>query len=281
MKKLRLIDGYILAVKPDYDDIKLLAEDYEAVTFICFENNFSEEKFYIKLLNEEWVDKVILIGAKPTSCFGEKLIKTNDIKEKFLKDTKNVIFIINTDIDEEVLRPIVQMFDIAKKKGINIGLSNTIGFCYVVDDILIRALQALLQDELYRRYEIVYDYICDELDKKFSDNSICQFENDRCIANRKYYNKDKIMGCCYSFKYNGIQFSDVKLCEHQKNSRCDVKCLGCKLFTCDYLKKHGIKFSLENMPIALAFFSKKQREILRTTFFTTKDDVICKVLNCK
>jgi len=125
---------------------------------------------------------------------------------------------------------------------------------------------------------MVYDYICDELDKKFADNSICQFENDRCIVNRKYYNKDKIMGCCYSFKYNGIQFSDIKLCQHQKNSRCDVKCMGCKLFTCSYLKKHGIKFSLENMPIALAFFNKKQREILRTTFFVSREEVLNKLL---
>ena len=39
-----------------------------------------------------------------------------------------------------------------------------------------------------------------------------------------------------------------------------------------------IRFTLEKMPIALAFFSKKQREILRTTFFVEKDVVIKKVI---
>ena len=89
------------------------------------------------------------------------------------------------------------------------------------------------------------------------------------------------MGCCYSFKYNGVYFSDVKLCEHQKDRKCNVKCLGCKLFTCEYLRKHGIRFALNKMSIALAFFTKKQRELLRTTFFVSKETVIETVMKGK
>jgi len=278
MKRINITRDNIIGLNLDYDSIKSLAKDYEDTIVICFENNFSEEKYYIKLLNESWVKKVILIGAKPTSCFGEKLIITNKLKDSFFKSAKRVFFIINTDIDEDVLIPIVQMSDIANKLGIFIGLDNILGFSYDVNSDLKVTLQALVQADIYKRYELVYDYICDELDKKFANNELCQFEDDRCIVNRKYYNKDKIMGCCYSFKYNGIQFSDIKLCEHQKDHKCDVKCLGCKLFTCDYLKKHGVRFSLENMPVALAFFSRKQREILRTTFFTSKNIILDKVL---
>jgi len=279
--KCKIFGDYIIGTNLEYDNIKALLKEYSDVTVVCFENNYSEEKYYVELLNEEWVDKVILIGAKPTSCFGEKLIVTNDIKEKYLKSSKRAVFIINTDIDEEVLKPLVELFDVSAKKGIEIGADNVLGFSSSVPVILSKTLEALLQENIYKRYELIYDYICDELDKKFADNGICQFEGNRCIANRKHYNRDKIMGCCYSFKYNGLQFSDVKLCEHQNEHKCNVKCLGCKLFTCDYLKKHGIRFSLSNMPIALAFFSKKQREILRTTFFTTKEDVLAKVLKGK
>jgi hypothetical protein len=35
------------------------------------------------------------------------------------------------------------------------------------------------------------------------------------------------------------------------------------------------------MPIAVAFFTKKQREILRTTFFVSKETVINKVIKGK
>lgn len=281
MKKVKVSEEYIVATNFEYDDIKELSEESSDVMVVCFENNFSTENYYIKLLNESWIKGVILIGAKPTSCFGKKLIVVDELKEKFFKGIKKVFFVIDTDVDEDVLVPLVQLFDISKKNGIEIGLKNVLGFSNELNTDLLKTLEALTQEDIYIKYEIIYDYICDELDKRFSNNSICKFENDRCIVNRKYYNKDKIMGCCYSFKYNGLQFSDIKLCEHQKDSRCNVKCMGCKLFTCEYLKKHGIRFSLNNIPVALAFFSKKQREILRTTFFTSKEIVLRKVIGKK
>ena len=278
MKKTKIYNEYYLGVGENILMSSRLFDKTETTTVVCFENDFSEEKYYLELLNQEYIDKVILIGAKPTTNFGKKLIKTDKIRESYIKNSKRITFIINTDIDEDVLIPLVNLFRIAKKKNISIGLNNVLGFSYKLTDELLKALQALLQEDKYKEYEIIYDYLCDELDKKFADNSICQFDGNRCIVNRKHYNKDKIMGCCYSFNYNGLSFSDVKLCEHQKEQKCSVKCLGCKLFTCEYLRKRGIRFTLEKMPIALAFFSKKQREILRTTFFVEKDAVIKKVV---
>lgn len=275
MKKVNICDEYYLGVGKK---IKLFEEIEDRVTVVCFENDFSEEKYYLELLNKECVDKVILIGAKPKTNFGKKLIVTNTVREKYIKNSKRITFFINTDIDEDVLCPLVKMFRIAKKRGITVGFEKLVGFSYNINKDLLKTLEALLQENAYKECEIVYDYLCDELDKKFANNSICQFEDNRCIANRKHYNKDKIMGCCYSFKYNGWYFSDVKLCKHQKEQRCAVKCLGCKLFTCDYLRKRGIRFTLQKMPIALAFFTKKQREILRTTFFVGKEEVIKKVI---
>ena len=278
MKNVKIFNEYYLVVGNNLD---ILLPDSEKTTIVCFENNFSEEKYYLNLLNKEEVDKVIVIGTKPMRSFGKKLIRANTIKESFLKNSERIIFIINTDIDEDVLIPLVQLFRIAKKRGIKVGIDNLIGYSYETTEILMKSLEALLQEDTYKEYEVIYDYICDELDRKFADNSICQFKDDRCVANRKYKDKAKIMGCCYSFKYNGLYFSDVKLCEHQKDRKCDVKCLGCKLFTCDYLRNHGIRFTLNKMPIALAFFTKKQRELLRTTFFVSKETVIETVMKGK
>lgn len=278
MKKVKIFNNFNILTNFEYDDIKENLDEFDKVSVVCFENRYSSQKNYVKLLNEPWVNNVILIGTKPESCFGKKLISAKKLHKKLFVGSDRIIFIIDTDVDEDVLIPLVQLFDIAEKSGIEVGFYDIVGFSNKMTIELKKALEALVQNDLYKKYEIIYDFICEELDKKFSDNSICQFENNRCIANRKYNDKSKIMGCCYSFNYNGIRFSDIKLCEHQKDKKCEVKCLGCKLFTCDYLKNHGIKFSLENMPLALAFFPKKQRELLRTTFFTSKENVLARVI---
>lgn len=275
MRKIKIYNEYYLEVG---NNLKVPSDTAEKITVVCFENDFSEEKYYLQFLPQDNVEKVILIGAKPTANFGKRLLVVDKIKESYIKNSNRITFIINTDIDEDVLMPLVKLFRIAKKNKIDIGIDNIVGFSYKLNDDLLKTLQALLQEDVYKECEVVYDYICDELDKKFADNSICQFENNRCIVNRKHYNKDKVMGCCYSFDYNGLYFSNVKLCEHQKEHKCDIKCMACKLFTCEYLRKHGIRFTLEKMPVALAFFSKKQRNILRTTFFVEKETVIKKVM---
>lgn len=277
MKKVT-IKNNVIGINFVFNEIKTQFSKCEDVSVVCFENDFSEEKYHIKLLNENWVKNVMLIGTKPNNDFGKKLILIDKLEKKFFKNSKRVVFIINTDVDEDVLTSLVRLFDIAQNLGLEVGVDGIIGYSYKQTPELEKTLEALLQEDLYSRYKVVYEYICDELDKRFSDNSICQFENDRCIANRKHSNKTKIMGCCYSFKYKLGTFYDVKLCEHQKDKKCDVKCLGCKLFTCQYLKKHGIKFALSDMPIALAFFSKKQREILRTTFFVSEEEVLKNIL---
>lgn len=253
----------------------------ECVTVVCFENDFNTNNLYVRLVNQNNVNKVVVIGAKSKATFGKKIIFSKNIKASYLKGASETFFSVRTDIDEDVLRPLVELADCAKKLNIKFGIDvdgkNIIGNTYRENIELTVLLKAILSETLKERYSIVYDYICEDLDKKFADNSICQFENDRCIANRKHKDPEKIMGCCYAFKYNGIQFSDIRLCEHMKDRKCDVKCLGCKLFTCEYLRKHGIWFKLKEMSIAKACFSKKQLEILRTTFFVDKEEVINKL----
>lgn len=281
MKFYDVFDKCIGENMSDEEIIEIL-KGQEKVLVVCFENDFNVSKLYAKLINLTSILRIIVIGTKSKTSFGKKIIFANNVKKKFFRGSEKVFFSIKTDIDEEVLKPIVDSLDYAKFFGTDIYVNydgrDIMGNSYKVTPDLDIVLKAINFDNLYDRYSLIYDYICEELDNKFKNNSICQFENDRCIANRKHYNKDKIMGCCYSFKYNGIRFSDIKLCEHLKDKGCSVKCLGCKLFTCEYLRKHGIRFSLEKMSVARSIFSKKQREILRTTFFVPKGEVIEKLI---
>lgn len=281
MKFYDVFDNTIGINMTDEEIVEVLKVQ-EKVSVVCFENDFNVSKLYVKLVNLDSVSRVVVIGAKSKTYFGKKVVFVNDVKKKFFDGCTNVFFSIRTDIDEEVLKPIVHSFDYARICGAEIGViykdKKILGNSYKLISDLEVVLKAISFDNMYDRYSLIYDYICDELDKKFINNSICQFENDRCIANRKFYNKDKIMGCCYSFKYNGIKFSDIKLCEHLKDKGCTVKCLGCKLFTCEYLRKHGIRFTLEKMAVAKSIFSKKQREIFRTTFFVDKNDVLANLI---
>ena len=50
------------------------------------------------------------------------------------------------------------------------------------------------------------------------------------------------MGCCYSFYYGkGGMPIDTGVCKHLINNACNTKCIRCKMFTCRYLRKKGIK----------------------------------------
>ena len=45
-------------------------------------------------------------------------------------------------------------------------------------------------------------------------------------------------------------------CEHLKEDyTCGSKCIACKLFTCDYLEKKGIKFKIKDILLLNVFFN--------------------------
>ena len=58
-------------------------------------------------------------------------------------------------------------------------------------------------------------------------------------------------------------------------------CMACKLFTCKTLRKKGIKHNINDYIIGKYFFTRKQKDILRYSFWTPKEIVIDRLLKNK
>lgn len=142
---------------------------------------------------------------------------------------------------------------------------------------LLEKLFDILKMENFRKiYSYIYDTICDDLDEKFSQNNYCDFKNDKCIAQRTVKTAHETMGCCYMHTYSKIMSMpiDLGLCRYLQNKECSQECITCKFFTCKYLKKQNIIFSLEDYEIFKYFFNNKQKRIINESFFKTKEEII-------
>jgi len=239
MKKINLENDKYVIVNKNFN------EDIYVDTLVCFDDNFSVNNFISELLRNGKVEKIIVVGDKPKGEFNNNVVFVKNITKKVLKKSEQVFFVVNTETDERVIKNLVLLKDICNELGIVMGerikLDIVLGCIAYDDNDIVTSLKAIYgTTDLYSRYEMIYDYICENLDEEFMRKNICKFENDKCIFNRHDKSKYNIMGCCYSFKYNGLVTTDIHLCKHLVNRSCDAKCLGCKLFTCKYLKKRSL-----------------------------------------
>lgn len=109
-----------------------------------------------------------------------------------------------------------------------------------------------------KRITYIYDEAIEEINNYYSKD-LCQFINNKCIAARK--NKhNKINGCC-------------RLCIYQNNEGCKVNNLACKLFYCNSALANFKQLDFESLTI-LKCLSKSQRFILKSDYFSTREEVI-------
>lgn len=120
--------------------------------------------------------------------------------------------------------------------------------------------------KVQERYEFIYDTVWKELDDLWNVGYFCQFSGNICERHRKTGLEDHRDGCCNG-KSRGV-------CSHLKNGRCEVQSIACKLFTCRYLEKKGIRFRVRDFPLLNYFFNRKQKEVLTYQFFRTKEETI-------
>lgn len=121
--------------------------------------------------------------------------------------------------------------------------------------------------DIKKRYNYIYDEVCNYLDKKFNDENICEFNNNKCISVRNNSHcKESLNGCCYGIKRG--------LCKNFKEGKCTIKSISCKLFTCRYLKRNNIKFKVNDIPLLKYFFNRKQKFIIDTSIFKDKQEII-------
>lgn len=139
------------------------------------------------------------------------------------------------------------------------------------------------ETDLKKKYEYIYDTACDIMDEEFAKGNYCDFQNDMCIRQRdKNFRKPahSTMGCCYMVGYTKI-FScpvDLGLCKFFEKNKCKTRCLTCKLFTCSYLRKKGIKFDPNDIFILKTLLNNKQKKYLRDAFFTEREVMIKKLI---
>ena len=120
---------------------------------------------------------------------------------------------------------------------------------------------------LEKRYNYIYDIVCDYLDNEFQEKNICQFRNNKCIGvTDGYHCKESVNGCCYGRKRG--------LCKNFNKGKCSIKSISCKLFTCRYLKKNKIKYHSDNIPLLKYFFNKRQKTIIEDSIFIDKEQII-------
>ncbi len=123
-----------------------------------------------------------------------------------------------------------------------------------------------------KRYNYIYDTVCNILDKRINEENYCEFENDVCIRFRKE-NPNHKNGCC-EWKGRGK-------CKYLIKSECTMKsCMACKLFTCSFLyKTKKIRQKVDDYVLLKYFFNRNQKYILECSFWTPKEIVMKRLIN--
>ncbi len=119
------------------------------------------------------------------------------------------------------------------------------------------------------KYSLIYDYACDYLDNEFQKNNWCCFKNNMCECNRNKPKEYQTSSCC-------TRTSTRKDCKYldEEKKRCSIRCLACKLFVCNYLRKKGIKYTANKVPYLKYFLSPRQKLISNYSFFKPKEEII-------
>ena len=131
-------------------------------------------------------------------------------------------------------------------------------------DLILKLLDIINTHKRKEKYSLIYDNACDYLDEEFMKNNWCCFKNNMCVCNRNKPKEYQTGSCC-------TRTYTRETCKHfDKNiKRCGIRCLACKLFVCDYLKKKGIKYSANKVPFLKYFLSPRQKLISTYSFFKT------------
>lgn len=279
----------------DVLNIKYLLDNMDSNTSIVyFENNFSFDNTFFKNLDNDMLQKFIIIGKIKDRPEAKKLFIKNSFSKSFFKNI-NKIFVVVSVPDEyieckKLIKNLIELQNICLSLNIEwnhlIDNRNIVGYViehqspYVQD--IVNTFNALLLNNKKEKYEFIYDTTCRYLDTQFANNYFCDFKNDQCIANRNKSSVQCDMGCCYSYEYSNFFdpsfIKNIRLCEHFKNKTCSTMCIACKMFTCKELKKNGISFSINNLLLLDCFFNKKQHLILKLNFFKTREQVLDKLL---
>lgn len=259
---------------PDPISLKNLEGMIILKTNIDLDNNY-----YLKIANIE--EK---LPSEVTNM--EKINLVNIVKKK------NLLMKIDfNNLDEKeykkVLRRLLLVRKIVVKNKVKVGVledsKTLLGFILNYDEDnkkqneFIQAINAIFYNTRYERYNYIYDTVCDYLDSFFYGKNLCDFKDNKCGEKR---NTSSLTGCCHHFKHKALgPSSKLVLCEYLKEDyTCGVKCISCKLFTCDYLEKKGIKFRIKDILLLDTFFNPLQKYFIKYMVFTPKGKILKRLM---
>ncbi len=138
------------------------------------------------------------------------------------------------------------------------------------EEQLKKAIEIIKINDISKRNERIYEEIYNYMKKDFVANQYCDFQNDRCIAQRNHarYPLNKRDGCC---------FTRIRTCPHLNNGNCEIECLPCRLYSCPYLSKRGVLYYANEFVLLKAFYTKKQRKPLIFDFYHAKQKILNKI----
>ena len=192
------------------------------------------------------------------------IIKLNkDNADYYLKNTKRIRkYCDNKNLYLEVYYNNIKLNELDLKDNINSNLKDIISIVHAIN----------IKDKK-ERFVYIYDTVCSSLDEKIKKTNYCRFIDDVCIRDRLNgsYHKN---GCC-DCKGRGK-------CKYLIDSKCtENNCIACKLFTCHTLELRGYKQDINDFVLVKYFFTEKQKDILRFSYWTPKDIIIDRLLKNK
>lgn len=211
-----------------------------------------------------------------------QIIVINDGKENVKINKKHtILFSINFNETlnlKQLINKLKKTINKCHKKKVKIGIENgnkniigeILGGSIQKEDKLIECIKVSLIADKRKRIKYIYEQVCKDLDEDFAKNNYCDFKNDICIGKRNC-NEKVTMGCCHKFKNPITMSGGLKECPYLKNKHCSTECITCKLFTCDAIK---VKFRLKDIPLIAYYFNPIQKLIVKTSFFTSKEKII-------
>ena len=177
----------------------------------------------------------------------------------------------------KIYNNIIKIYRYAKRHNIKVKDIYLINYDKSINNNhMINELDCLISIYLLdyeKRINYIYDYMCNYLDDEFIRFNLCDFKDNKCISRRDL----ECNGCKNPVTY-GCCYTKGRVCPNLINSRCTIKSLPCKFFTCRYLEKRGIKYRPWDYLMIRLFLSYRQMYILDQSLYTPKDIIMNKLL---
>lgn len=242
-------------------------------------------KTIVELNNNLYLEIISTTNNSPKEATDIRNLKMSDLSKK-----GRLLLIINfNNIKENEYKKLIKKLLSIKNKslkrkieiGISKGSKTLLGYVINYDENnkyqkeFMLAVNAIFYKTKYERYDYIYDTVCDYLDSFFYGKNFCDFKNNKCGEKK---NTSSNIGCCHHYKnkiLGPLLSNNLIPCEHLKEDHtCGAKCIGCKLFTCDYLESKGIKFRIKDIFLLDVFFNPLQKYFIKTMVFTPKNEIL-------